>query len=138
MEWVVDCSFTSALFLPSGQSPAVRSFFSRLSDEDVLRVPSLWWHETANVLAVAQRRKVLSAVDVSGIILLVDGITLSTEEACGTRLLARVSGIAGEHGLSAYDAAYLDLAIRKGGKLATLDRELGIAARAAGVETFPG
>ena len=52
MRWVVDCSFTAALFLPDESSTKVRFFFEKLKDDDTLWVPILWWYEITNVLVV--------------------------------------------------------------------------------------
>jgi len=61
------------------------------------------------------------------------GFPVSTDSPGGATSLASLHGLAGEHGLSAYDAAYLELALRKKAGLATGDRELAAAAEKAGV-----
>ena len=72
MNWVIDCSFASALFLPDEASSNVRSFFEKINDEDILLVPNLWWYEITNVLVVSERRKRLSHADIIKVISLFD------------------------------------------------------------------
>ena len=66
----------------------------------------------------------------------------SARNGCGSPRAAQrvrnVLPIAREFGLSAYDGAYLELAVRRGAPLATLDARLAKAALAAGVAVFPG
>jgi predicted nucleic acid-binding protein len=97
---------------------------------DMALVPGLWWFEVRNGLVIAERRQRTSA-DISTSFLRqlaafpVAIAPLPDETALLT--LAR------RHGLTVYDAAYLELALREGLDLATLDTELADAARAEGV-----
>ena len=133
----MDCSFTAALFLPDKASAQVNRFFSEYPDSRTLHVPLLWWYELTNVLCVAQRKKLLKEVDAQRIIGLLSGLPMETDEAQGASYIRRLYEVAHTYGLSSYDAAYLELAIRVDGRLATLDKELIAAARACGVLTHP-
>ena len=57
MDYVVDCSFTSALFLPDESSEIAQNFFLKIQPNDVVMAPFLWWYETNNVLNIALKRK---------------------------------------------------------------------------------
>lgn len=98
-------------------------------------VPSLWHLEMANSIAVAERRKIISASDVDralrdvdqliGLAIETDSNFVSVREACSQARLLN---------LSAYDATYLGLAKREGIPMATLDSQLRTAARQSGVQ----
>jgi predicted nucleic acid-binding protein len=134
-KWVIDCSFAAALFLPDKASSRVNRFFSEHSDSRTLHVPMLWWYEMTNVLCVAERKKMLKEVDVQRITGLLSRFPLETDEAWGFPYIRRLYEVARTYGLSSYDAAYLELAIRIDAQLATLDKELIAAASACGVAT---
>ena len=136
MSFVLDCSVSAAWCLPDESSEAAKKIFYRLAGEDAL-APPLWIVEMANVLVVAERRGRITPADASRAIELmqslpirVDSVDLRTVN--GTRLLAR------EYRLSAYDASYLELAQRAGLPLATVDRDLSMAAGKCGVPLLAG
>jgi predicted nucleic acid-binding protein len=96
-------------------------------------VPPLWLYEVANALLILWRRKRLDANDYSEAKMLLDRLRISIDQD-GPRLAnSRVSDLAKEHGLTVYDAAYLELAIRKQIPLASGDRSLQRAAKQSGV-----
>jgi predicted nucleic acid-binding protein len=136
MYWVVDASFAAALFLPDETSSGARRFFAGLKPADVLWVPSLWWHEITNVLIIAERRKRLTPADVTKIFTLLAQFNIETDILCGTRYSGRIYEIAKTCHLTAYDAAYLELAMRKDATLATLDKQLVKASNLSGVNLF--
>jgi predicted nucleic acid-binding protein len=99
-------------------------------------VPSLWPLEVANTVVMGERRKRSTPAQAAtwlgflGVLpIVVDGET--TARAWGETL-----GLARAHNLSAYDAAYLELAMRRGLPLATLDEKLQAAAAAVGVSLY--
>ena len=134
--WVVDSSFALAWALPDEASDRVGRFFSELAPKTVLWIPSLWWYEIANGLLMAERRGRLLEADGLRILELYHGLPVETDTAGGPEALWRFRTLAREHGLSAYDAAYLELAARRQLSLASLDRALGQAARKAGIKTL--
>ena len=101
----------------------------------ILWTPVLWWHETANGLLVAERRGRLSQADVARALDVMRRLPLESDFAAGPESFWRWRSLGREHGLSAYDAAYLELAARRELGLATLDKKLAKAARAIGVPT---
>jgi predicted nucleic acid-binding protein len=133
--WVIDCSFAAALTLPDNSSSQVQTFFLEQSLAE-LWVPALWWYELANTLSVAERRHILTRADAENALSLYGQLTLRTDEAENAEHVRRLCEIARTYGLSAYDASYLELAMRQKAPLATLDRQLLDAAVKSGVKTW--
>lgn len=136
MDWVIDCSSAAALFLPDESSLKVKTFISGLPENCSLWVPALWWYEMTNVLTVAQRRGRLSCLDASRIIPLFEEFSLNTDSTTGSQFSARIFELARVYQLSAYDATYLELAMRKNAGLVSLDNRLSEAAIKAGVSVL--
>jgi len=136
MNWVLDCSFSAALFLPDEFSPKVRDFFTKLSKNDQLFVPSLWWYEITNVLIVAGRRKRLNYADVVTVTSLFERLGIETDNSIGVPYSKEIYRIANLNKLSAYDAAYLELSVRKDAPLASLDKQLLKAAVNTGISIY--
>jgi predicted nucleic acid-binding protein len=100
------------------------------SDVEEIVVPSLWWFEIRNILIVAERRKRLTVATTDAFLRSIRRLKLSIDRAPEEKdviLLAR------RHGLTVYDSGYLELAMRGGLALATLDKRLAAAAEAEGV-----
>jgi predicted nucleic acid-binding protein len=99
----------------------------------IAAVPLLWFIEIANVLALAERRGRVTVAESAQLIGLFE--TLDIEVDCETASLAftRILDLAREQRLTAYDAAYLELAMRLGVPLASKDRDLCDAAERVGV-----
>ncbi len=107
----------------------------QMTNDDIW-VPSLWWHEIGNVVVLAKRRGRISDNDTSGLIALYGELPVNTDTASGSGLMERVHRLSITYQLSAYGAAYLELAERKQAGLATLDNKLLQAAMDCGVEVF--
>ncbi len=133
MDTVLDCSVALAWALPDETSKRADRFLARASHEDVFWVPALWWYELTNALTTAQRRRRLVEADVMRLLELYGALPIQTDTFVGRDAAWRFHSLAKEFALSAYDAAYLELAQRRGLELATLDRQLASAARRAGV-----
>jgi predicted nucleic acid-binding protein len=134
MHWVVDSSIALAWALPDETSKEADRFLSRISMKSILWVPALWWYEMANALLMAQRRKRLGEVEKIRLMELYGRLPIRTDVALDSDIVWRLHTLAMEHNLSAYDAAYLELAQRRGLGLATVDRPLRVAAQRAGVK----
>ena len=91
-------------------------------------VPSIWPLEVGNVLLVAERKKRLSEADSARFIALLTELPITIEQEPPGRMLKEILALAREYQLSSYDASYLDLAMRKGLPIATLDNGLVAAA----------
>lgn len=99
-------------------------------------VPPMWPLEVVNVLLVAERRKRLSKADSARFITLLTQLPITVEQEQPEMMMKEISALAREQRLSSYDASYLDLAMRKGLPIATLDRGLRVAAKRTKVPIF--
>jgi predicted nucleic acid-binding protein len=99
-------------------------------------VPSIWPLEVANVLLVAERRKRLKKADTARFTELLNGLPIVVEWMSSDSVLTRVLANGREFGLSSYDAAYLELAMRQGLALASRDDALRAACKKGGVRLF--
>ncbi|WP_395717825.1 type II toxin-antitoxin system VapC family toxin [Prosthecobacter sp.] len=132
MNLVADASSALGLVLP-GHDPAVtQKFRDHLLLGDDIHVPSLWYLETLNVLLVRERRKKITPVQRDEAISILHGLPLLKEAACADHI-SRILQLGCRHSLSAYDACYLELAIRLAAPLLTADDSLRAAALAEGV-----
>lgn len=126
---VVDASALVSWVMPDETGSDLETL---MATHEVVAAPTLLWVELRNILIVSERRGRLSAGMADQIAGAVDGLGISLE-APGSS--AVVMDLARRHKLSAYDALYLELALREGAQLASLDRALIAAANAEGVQT---
>ena len=96
-------------------------------------VPAIWWYELRNALLINERRGRLDAVDTDAILTDILQVPFMLDRDHDDHTLVV---LARQHSLSAYDAAYLEVALRRGLLLASLDRRLRQAADARGVVLF--
>lgn len=129
---VVDASVALAWGLPDQRSPYADSVLEGMAGGPVL-APGIWSVEIANGLLMAERRKRIAPTSVSAFLRFLDQLGVVREPFQGGGLPVGVVDLAREHGLTAYDAVYLELAVRRRLPLATLDKKLAAAARRAGV-----
>lgn len=92
-------------------------------------VPSIWPLEVVNVLLVAERQKRLSESDSVRFITLLSQLPIVVEYDRPEMMIKELLALARANNLSSYDASYLDLAMRKGFPIATIDNKLIEAAR---------
>jgi predicted nucleic acid-binding protein len=126
---VVDASVVVAWLFDDEEEPRADRVLERLEEDGAL-VPQLWHLETRNSLLVAERRGRLSAGGVKERLDALKGLPIRTDEEPD---LQSAFDLARAHGLSFYDALYLELAKRESTELATLDGALGRATVAEGV-----
>lgn len=136
MDWVLDCSLALAWALPDETSKRADQFLAQVSRKGVFWVPALWWYEVSNALVMAQRRQRLSEAGRMRSVELYGMLPIQTDAHLGRDTMLRLHALAREHDLSAYDAAYLELAQRRNLGLATLDRSLVTAAGRAGIKVI--
>ena len=124
---VVDSSFTMAMVMPDERRPRCLP----LAEESRLVAPPIWVFEVANALQMAVRRGRLAAGDATTLARRLDEYGVGVEGADSNvhqRYLAARS-----HDTTAYDAAYLDLALHRRFGLATLDTRMADTARRLGL-----
>jgi predicted nucleic acid-binding protein len=92
-------------------------------------VPAIWPLEVGNILLVAERKKRLSQASVVRFLALLSSLPIKVEQETPERMLKEIVSLARAHELSTYDASYLDLAMRLGLPIATLDASLARAAK---------
>ena len=99
-------------------------------------IPGLWHLEVSNALLVAERRSVLPQTDSDGFLARLSSLPFFTDSDPVADRRSRILALARSHGLSSYDATYLELAQRLGAAIASFDRQLNQAAVALGVALF--
>ena len=100
-------------------------------------VPALWLWETANLLVQAERRGRISPAAIRTFLGLLEGLPISVDEPSTASAWHDTLALARSHRLTSYDAAYLELALRRSLPLATRDKALQAAARLEGVRLMP-
>jgi predicted nucleic acid-binding protein len=99
-------------------------------------VPGLWPLEVANALLMGERRKRSTQAETLKWIAILNSLPINIDEDTNARAWDETLNLAREHNLTAYDAAYLELAIRRELPLATIDKQLKQAAASIGVDLF--
>ena len=106
---------------------------SRLAAGEDALVPALWFYEASAVLAREQNRGTLATPKADQFIAELTALRIAVDAESAARVFSDVHRLALAYRLTSYDAAYLELALRRGPPLATLDDELIRASAAAGV-----
>ena len=96
-------------------------------------VPTIWSLEVVNMLLVAERRKRLRELHSVRFLSLLSQLPIHVEQAWPERSMNELLALGRANDLSSYDASYLDLAMRHGLPIATLDKKLAAAAKRMGV-----
>ena len=133
--FVLDCSVTMAWCFDDEATPYTDGVRDSLADGRAI-VPTLWPIEVANATIVGERRKRLDEARSSRFLALLNGLPIEIDSETAARAWIDTMHLARAHNLSAYDATYLELAIRLGLPLACLDGKLKAAAQAAGVSLY--
>ena len=126
-QFVVDNSVVISWCFKDETNNYADSVLDRLT-ELVAVVPSIWPLEVVNVLLVAERQKRLSESDSIRFLTLLSQLPIFVEYE-RSEMMKELLALARSHNLSSYDASYLDLAMRKGIPMATLDNKLIEAAK---------
>ncbi len=132
MAFVLDCSVTMSWLFADESHEGADALRESLPDDPAV-APALWPVEVANVLLVARRRRRIAASDWPAVAGHLESIPVEIDPSTLQGALGRALPLADRHGLSVYDAMYLELAARRGLPLATLDRRLAEACHGAGV-----
>lgn len=132
---VLDASVTMTWCYPDEHSNFSHKVLDALEDRQAV-VPSLWAVEVANALIVGERRQRLTPSDIAHFFELLNGLSIETDTQTASKALSDTLQLARLHGLSVYDATYLELAMREGLTLTTLDTKLKTAAEAVGIRIF--
>jgi len=129
---VVDASFVGSLFLPGEGGSGSLALAQRIGREGAA-APAIWQLEILNMLLVAQRKSRLTLAMRGQILDSLDAMPIALEPALSHSQRGDVLHLAEKHALTTYDASYLELAMRLGLGLATLDLDLRKAAKTEGL-----
>lgn len=133
MEWVLDASVTVGWCFEDERTPHLEGLLDRLRASPAV-VPQMWSLEVANVLILAVRRKKITVPQRSEFLDMLSSHPIHTDLQTSDMAFGSIVALADRYQLTSYDAAYLELAVRLGIPLATLDARLRAAAKKAGVK----
>jgi predicted nucleic acid-binding protein len=128
---VLDASVAASWCLPDESSAQAERALDRIKDEGAI-TPAHWWFEVRNVLLVAERMRRIEARQARRFLVLLRDLDIAVDRSPDDQA---IFDLARTHGLTFYDAAYLELAVRQGA-MATLDGVLLKACSLEGVETW--
>ena len=131
--FIIDCSITMAWCFADEATSRAAEILDRMEEEAVL-VPALWYLEVANVLAMAEKRNRITADNSDNFVQLLERFDMEVDEDGSGRAFGTLLPLCRKHGLTSYDAVYLDLAVRRRLPLATLDDGLRRSAKALGIK----
>ena len=132
--FVLDASFALTWVIESERTPETLRCFEALTKEEAQAVvPALWPDEIANVFLTIERAKKLTSTQIAAWAEVFSRLPIEIDRPSLEQSLGEVRLLAQTHGLSAYDARYLHLAMREGLPFATRDKQLLKAATKAGV-----
>lgn len=136
MPLVVDASVALAWALPDEIGEYADVVLAH-AEKEGLYVPELWAHEVANGLAIAYVRQRITVDQEQQFIDGLSRLTIRLDQPGALQVIRDGTAAARQYRLTAYDAAYVELAAREGLQLATLDSRMQAAAIKGGVELFP-
>ena len=131
--FVLDASASLAWCFEDETTDEIKRLFERLSTGDSATVPAHWPIEVSNSLLLAQRRNRINPYLRRQYWSQFFDLPIHVEPPLSMSDVERVMAICEKHGLTAYDGAYVDLALRRSAGLASLDTSMNRAARAEGV-----
>ncbi len=126
MPFVLDASIAACWAFDDEDHPSAALALERVREDDAL-VPAIWWFEVRNTLIVNERRGRITEGDTAAFLRGLSRLGIAIDR---TPDEGAVLTLARRHGLTVYDASYLELSLREGLPLATLDGNLARAARA--------
>lgn len=131
--FVLDCSITMTWLFRDEATPKTAELLDRLAHEAAL-VPAWWSVEVTNVIALAERKGRITPAQVAAFLSDLGQLDIERDHDAPARAFSHLLPLCRAHQLTSYDAIYLDLAVRRGLPLATLDDPLRKAAKGYGVK----
>ena len=138
MRFVLDNSVTMRWFFGDGKLQEL-AYAGKVLDamkKTSALVPVTWGLEVANVIAKAEAKSLVTEARSGAFLEMLEGVDIEVDTATFAHALSDTLQLARRYKLSAYDASYLELALRLGIPLATLDEDLQKAAKKAGIKKF--
>jgi predicted nucleic acid-binding protein len=130
--FVLDSSVTLAWALPRQQTERTKALLVETTEYGALTT-TLWPIEVANVLLIYERRKQITTAERTSAITFYNNLPVEIDDQTSARAWNATYDLALTHKLTVYDAGYLELSLRSGLPLATLDHALAQAATSCGV-----
>ena len=137
MFFVLDCSMAMPWCLEDEANHQSDAVLISLEYRRAI-VPSHWALEVANVLAVCERRKRVTDARITEFLGFLGGLPVDVDDFTHAQAFGEILSLARRHQLSVYDAAYLELALRRAAPLASLDNKLNDIAGELGIALFNG
>jgi predicted nucleic acid-binding protein len=134
---VIDASMTLSWLLPDEASSRSLSVQQEILNAESVWVPGHWRLEVCNALWVAERRKRLDATGIAQAVALFIHLPVVIDPETNIRVGGETLALARQHAISVYDAAYLELSLRRGAALASLDAALRVVAKKLEVPLLP-
>jgi predicted nucleic acid-binding protein len=134
-EFVLDCSVTMAWYFKDEANAYARAVRKALNNAKAM-VPALWPFEVANILMLGERHGRSTPAEASKWLAYLQMLPIRVDNANTARALPDILHVARSYDLSGYDAAYLELALRLGLPLVSVDEKLKAKAALAGVAEF--
>lgn len=134
--FVADASVAIGWVHPGQATRHTDAMLDAIAEGAILEVPALWPMEVANALIVLVRRRKLTENERQAGLGWLQGLRLRLDHDMASLAFSRLSDLAASHQLSVYDAAYLELALRRHLVLGCKDGPLRTAARRAGVSLW--
>jgi predicted nucleic acid-binding protein len=129
---VVDTSVAIAWGFEDEANAFTEAVLDRVRDAGAM-VPAVWPYEMANTMVVGERRGRVTQADTARFLGVLGGLPVEVDDEAWAVVVPPIMGLARQESLSAYDASYLELALRRGLPLATQDSRLRAAADRIGV-----
>jgi len=136
MSFIVDNSVALAWCFEDEQTTEIMALLDRVTETGAV-VPQLWPIEALNGLLTAERRGRIDGAVRRRLAGFLQDLPISIDDETTGRVWTTTAQLAESHRLTAYDATYLELALRLGLPLATTDKPLVAAARSVGVAVLP-
>jgi predicted nucleic acid-binding protein len=134
--WVIDSSVGFAWVHPDQATSATDKLLEQVAAGAIVVVPALWFSEMANSLLILQRRKKITREERKIALETLSAMSLTLDEEATRAAFQNTSDLAEKHGLTVYDATYLELALRRDLPLASRDAALSMAAKRCGLKTL--
>jgi predicted nucleic acid-binding protein len=131
---VIDASAAAPWLIPEERSAVTDQLFADvMSSRGTYFAPALWLWETANILLVSLRRRRVAQDGFDAGLGLLAACPVAFDALPDLHRRSQILRLANVHGLTFYDASYLELALRLNGQLASADRQLVAAAKSCGI-----
>jgi predicted nucleic acid-binding protein len=135
--FVLDASVVLTWCFPDEEAQKAQEVSERIADGARPAVPAFWRHEILNALLIGEKRKRLTPELIRVFIADLDRLPVDVDDHATASVVFGITlSLCRKHNLTAYDAAYLEIAMREPCALATVDKDLKRAAIAENVEVL--